>query len=216
MVEQFAAMIAKITGLIDEGDSAAAREAMDRLADEVLDLGPGELTDLSESQLLERILKTTPPTLACDKVLMFAAALERAAAVLGLDGEKERRRACLVTSLNLSLWAERFDSDGPRLEFGPRVENLLFALDGAELPVDSCLNLMRYFEAAQAFGKVEDVLHQLKEDRPTLDILPTLGFEFYERLAVKPDSLLAEGGLPRDEVDGGMREWRQAFAASSA
>lgn len=212
MVEQFAAMIAKITGLIDEGDAAAARAAMERLADEILDLEPGELTDLSEAQLLERILKTTPPTLACDKVLMFATALERAAAVFGLDGEEERGRACLVTSLNLALWVERFESDGPRLEFGPRVENLLLALEGVDLPVDSCLNLMRHFEAAEAFGKAEDVLHHLKEDRSTLDILPRLGFEFYERMAAKPDSLLAEGGLPRDEVESGLGEWRRIFS----
>lgn len=216
MVEQFAAMIAKITGLIDEGDSSAAREAMDRLADECLDLAPGELTRFSEAQLLERILKSSPPALACDKVLMFAAALEKAAAVFDLDSEEERRRVCLVTSLNLTLWAERFESDGPRLEFGPRVENLLFALEGVDLPVDSRLNLMRYFEAAEAFGKAEDALHQLKEERPTLDILPRLGFEFYERLAAKPNSLLAEGGLPRDEVESGMREWSQVFADHAA
>ena len=34
-------MVAKITGLIDERDSVAAQEAMDRLADEILDLEPG-------------------------------------------------------------------------------------------------------------------------------------------------------------------------------
>ncbi|MFT5030574.1 MAG: hypothetical protein ACI9VS_003029, partial [Candidatus Binatia bacterium] len=125
MLEQFAAMVAKITGLIDERDSVAAQEAMDRLADEILDLEPGGLTNLTESQLLERILKTTPPTVAREKVLMFATALEQAAAVFGLDGEEKRRRASLLTSLNLTLWVERFQSDGPRLEFGPRVENLL-------------------------------------------------------------------------------------------
>jgi hypothetical protein len=209
MLEQFAAMVAKITGLIDERDSVAAQEAMDRLADEILDLEPGGLTNLTESQLLERILKTTPPTVAREKVLMFAAALEQAAAVFGLDGEEKRRRASLLTSLNLTLWVERFQSDGPRLEFGPRVENLLFALDGVALPIDTSLNLMRHYEA-------EDVLHRLKAERSVLDILPKLGIEFYQRLMAKPDSLLAQGNLPRDEVESGLQEWRAAFEQSPA
>lgn len=216
MLEQFAAMVAKITGLIDERDSVAAQEAMDRLADEILDLEPGGLTNLTESQLLERILKTTPPTVAREKVLMFATALEQAAAVFGLDGEEKRRRASLLTSLNLTLWVERFQSDGPRLEFGPRVENLLFALDGVALPIDTSLNLMRHYEAEETFGKAEDVLHRLKVERSVLDILPKLGIEFYQRLMAKPDSLLAQGNLPRDEVESGLQEWRAAFEQGPA
>jgi hypothetical protein len=212
MLDQFAAMVAKITGLIDEGDSRAAQASMDRLAAEFLELEPGKLTRLTDAQLLESILKTTPPTLVCDKVWMFALALEKAADVFGLDGDKERRDACLLTALNLTLWAERFESDGPMLEFGPKIENLVFALDGVALPVDASLNLMRRYEKTEAFAKAEDVLHCLKEERSELDILPDLGVEFYERLLAKPDSLLAEGNLPRDEVESGLREWSEAFA----
>lgn len=212
MLEQFAAMVATITGLIDKGDSREAQESMNRLAGEFLELEPGELTRLSEAQLLERILKATPPTLACDKVRMFAAALEKAADIFGLNGEEERRHASLLTSLNLTLWAERFESDGPMLEFGPKVENLVYAMAGVALPVDTSLNLMRHYEKAEAFARAEDALHALKEDQPALDILPNLGAEFYGRLLAKPDSLLAEGNLPRDEVESGMREWSDAFA----
>jgi len=207
MVEDFAAAIARIVGLTGDGDIEEARRRIDRLAARFLRLEPGELTRLSESELLERTLRDTPPAFVADKVMMLVTALEKAGGVCRAEGDRKGLREALLTALGLLFWLERFDRNAPAAKFAPVLENVLIALDGEPLPADLGLELMRYYEATGAFGKAEDILHVIRDTHPALEFVNDLGIEFYLRLLGKPDSQLVEGNLPRDEVESGLGEW---------
>lgn len=75
---------------------------------------------------------------------------------------------------------------------------------------------MQYFEQQGDYAKAEDQLYQLCETGAVGQGISQLGESFYQRLLVLPDSILAGGGLPRDEVEFGRDEFRQrcAFARS--
>lgn len=207
MVEDFAAAIAKVVGMTGDGNTDEARRRIDRLAARFLELQPGELTRLSESELLKRTLRDTPPAFMTDKILMLVTALEKTGQVCRAEGNQEGLRAALLTALGLLFWLERFERNAPTAKFAPVLENVLIALAEEPLPVDLGLELMRYYESTGAFGKAEDILHVIRDTHPTLEFLPKLGADFYARLLKKPESQLIEGNLPRDEVEAGLKEW---------
>ncbi len=207
-IEQFAAMVAKVAGLVDQGDLKSAQEAIDQVARRFLELEPGKLHTVSDSELLKRVLRDTPPALVGDKVWMLIAALEQTGVVAGAAGDRERQRASLFAALNLMFWLGELERNTPTPGFAPKLENLLIALDDEPLPVELGLKLMSHYESVGAFGKAEDLLHALSEASGDIDFLPRLGEDFYQRLLGQPDSRLAEGNLPRDEVEEGLAEWR--------
>ena len=215
-IEQFAAMIAKVAGLIDKGDLRSAQDSIDRVAQRFLELEPGELTRVSEAELLKRTLRDTPPALVGDKVWMLISALEQTGVVAAARGDGERKRASLHSALGLMFWLGEFERNTPTPGFAPKLENLLFALGDEPLPLNVSLQLMRHYEMMGAFGKAEDVLHALHDSQAGIEFLPRLGEDFYQRLLAKPDSLLAEGNLPRDEVETGLEDWRRAIARGAA
>ena len=65
--------------------------------------------------------------------------------------------------------------------------------------------LMAVLEAKKA----EDWLFRLCESSPTQGGLEALGDGFYRHLSAHPDSILAGGGLPREEVEAGWKEFRR-------
>jgi hypothetical protein len=73
--------------------------------------------------------------------------------------------------------------------------------------------LMRFYEQTGQFARAEDSLFAMLELEPTNPSLLDFGLSFYQRLESRSDSVLAEGDLPRAELDAGAEELRQRKAA---
>jgi len=74
--------------------------------------------------------------------------------------------------------------------------------------------LMRQYEQQGAFAKAEDALFDLLDAEPGNTKAVDLGIAFYERLRGENDMALANGNLPRQELEAGLAELRQRQGVS--
>jgi len=68
--------------------------------------------------------------------------------------------------------------------------------------------LMEHYERTGQFGKAEDALFAILDGDVDNDLALTFGLSFYERLLGKSDAQLADGNLPRAEVEASLQELR--------
>jgi hypothetical protein len=71
---------------------------------------------------------------------------------------------------------------------------------------------MEHYERIGAFGKAEDALFALLEVEPNEPKLLDFGISFYHRLETQSDNRLAEGNLPRTELEAGLAELKRRKA----
>ena len=89
-----------------------------------------------------------------------------------------------------------------------KINRLLKSLKDQFMSIKLQLNLLTFYEICGEYGKTEDILYELIDNK-YLDLeqftsIVKLGIKFYERLLTKEDDDLLEGNLPRDEVIEGM------------
>ena len=81
---------------------------------------------------------------------------------------------------------------------------MISLLEGSTLSQPVKFKLFRYYDWSGEYATAENLLFQLVEvDYP--EIRP-IGILFYRRLQKKSDADLILGGLPRPEVEEGLRE----------
>jgi hypothetical protein len=76
------------------------------------------------------------------------------------------------------------------------------------LPFELTVLLWRFYEQNGDFARAENVLFELLEEYGVTETVIPHGVAFYERLLARSDFELSSGGLPRDEVEAGLRELR--------
>jgi hypothetical protein len=106
----------------------------------------------------------------------------------------------------LSLWDD-LGGDGP--PFDPELaEHLTTTLRDRKLTPDEQVMLVRMYERSGRFDDAEDLLFEALEARSGAgaEVLVEGATAFYRRLLDKDDEALAEGGLPRDEVEASLAE----------
>jgi hypothetical protein len=67
---------------------------------------------------------------------------------------------------------------------------------------------MEHYERTGQFGKAEDSFFAILDADPDNSVAVEFGISFYERLLRQDDLRLAEGNLPRAEVEAGLAELR--------
>jgi hypothetical protein len=100
-------------------------------------------------------------------------------------------------------------SDWPN--FVPRVDLFLSLLQDAPLPLATQAGLMQYFERSGQFARAEDMLFNMLESEPGHPGLLDFGVAFYERMRGQSDLSLAEGGLPRTEIEPGLAKFKSGL-----
>jgi hypothetical protein len=68
--------------------------------------------------------------------------------------------------------------------------------------------LMEHYEQTGQFGKAEDALFAILDGDVDHEVALNFGISFYERLLGKSDAQLADGNLPRNEVEASLQELR--------
>src|SRR5206468_3589032 len=80
-------------------------------------------------------------------------------------------------------------------EFVPKVELLVAALGGADLPVRTHALLMQHYERTGAFAKAEDALFAMLDAEPDNAALVEFGLAFYQRVLAQSDTALSAATL---------------------
>ena len=205
-IEQFVAMLAKITGL---AKNEQWQEASTVTAGEFQRLtgmdGPGSAADVRDG--VAGPVDPGEPTLVVEsKAFMLATLLKTNGDLIASQGRLEESRQYYLKGLHLLLDTFGRNEITERPDFVPAVEAFLTGLRDAPLPVKTNARLMRHHERTGEFAKAEDALFGMVDAGPDDIELLDFGRLFYQRLLGLGDDTLMAGNLPRAEVEAGLAE----------
>lgn len=137
------------------------------------------------------------------KFVILAQLLKLDADMNKAEGEAIRSFNIYIKSLNVYINAVLLDTDC--LEEGQEIiDKIICEIEEYELPKDSRVLLVKYFEIINKFDKAEDMLFELLEDTDNEEDIIEVGVNFYEKLLEKSEEELENGNLPLEEVQDGF------------
>jgi len=206
MIEEFIQALSRISALKKGQLWREADAAIDAEFQRLLSAGAVAAVQMSETELLAKLIQGEPTQVVHHKALLLTTLLSEAG---GLAMEQNRAadgRACYLKGLNLLLETLARADDWELPDFVPKVEVFLNALQDSALPLETQARLMQHYERVGAFGKAEDALYAMLEANPNEPRLLDFGIAFYQRLKSQPDTSLTAGNLPRSELEAGLAE----------
>ena len=209
MIQEFIKMMMVVLEAKKAGDWGAVEENLDWAAKTYLGLEREAVCRLEATALKRRLIGTGPTHEYKVRAQVMCRILVESAAAAARRGDVQREQSLLLKALNLLLDTLLDAEPVELLDFTPRVEGIVESLGSADLPPAALVGLMQYHEHRGDFAQAEDWLFRLCESSPTQGGLAALGEGFYRRLSAHPDSILAGGGLPREEVEAGWKEFRR-------
>jgi uncharacterized protein YuzB (UPF0349 family) len=209
MIEEFAQALSRIRSLKKNQRWREASAALDAEFKQLIGDGAQIVARHSETELVTRLMRDGPTHVVRDKTRMLIALLIEAGDIAAAEGREEEGRECYLKALHLLLdvlaRGEVFESP----EFLPKVELLKEALLGTTLPPRTHTMLMQHHERSGEFAKAENALFAMLDAEPGNDAIVEFGVAFYTRMSAQSDAALADGGLPRGEVEEGLKELLQ-------
>jgi tetratricopeptide (TPR) repeat protein len=209
MIEEFAQALARIRSLKRNRRWSEASAALDDELKQLLGESAPAVARLSEAELLARLMQDGPTHLVRDKTFMLTTLLAEAGAVAAAEGRVEESRECYLKALHLLLEVLARGEVFEWPEFLPRVAMLKDALQGTPLPPRTEAMLMQHHERTGEFAKAENALFALLDADPDNAAIVEFGVAFYKRMQAQSDAALAEGALPRSEIEEGLHELLQ-------
>lgn len=205
MIEEFVRALARINAAKQRQKWDEASGDLDTEFKRLAGINALEAAQMSESELLARVVRGEPTHLVRDKILMLTTLLKESGDVALAQDQSEKAHACHLKSLHLLLdtlgRGEIFECP----EFVPKVEMLVTALQVTTLARGTHAMLMRHYERTGEFARAEDALFALLEAEPDNNVIIEFGVIFYQRLLGQSDATLSAGALPRTEVEEGLR-----------
>jgi hypothetical protein len=206
MIEEFIRMLSRLNSLKRcqqwQEASAIAEEEFRRL----VGTDATSAAELSDTELLARLIKGEPTQAVPEKTLMLATLFKEVGDLASSQGRLADGRSFYLRSLHLLLDTIAVDERLERPDFVPRVDALVAALQDSPLSLETQARLMRHFERLGEFAKAEDCLFAMLELEPRNPRLLEFGMAFYQRLRSQSDAALLAGNLPRAEVESGLAE----------
>jgi hypothetical protein len=146
---------------------------------------------------------------------MLATLLREAGEVAEAQGKAEQGGRYYLKGLDIVLDVGGTEEPFEWPAFVPAVEMFVASLGEREIPLATRARLMRHYEFSGDFAKAEDTLFAMLEQDPLNTSILDFGVAFYRRMLEHSDAALANGNLPRTEIEAGLAEL-QAKQASAA
>jgi len=207
MIEEFCQALARMRSLKQGQRWAEAEKELESEFQKLIGEGAEAVSRLSETELLASLMKEGPTHLLRDKTFIISSLLKEAGDIAAGKEQIEESQRCYLKALHLVLDVLGRDDASECPEFVPKVELLRELLQDTELPVRTLGMLMQYYERNGEFGKAEDMLFAMLEAEFGHSNIVDFGVAFYKRLLAQSDKALADGNLPRSEVEYGLKEF---------
>jgi hypothetical protein len=143
-----------------------------------------------------------------NKSLLLADLLDAEAEIDELRGDYEQSDARYLKALNVLTRVALQLTHKPIAEHIERIDGFVDKLQDVSLPMATKGFLFLYYEQIGRFSQAEDMLFDMLDaatDEEEITIGDS-GVAFYQRLLQRNDHELEAGGLPRAEVEEGLRE----------
>jgi hypothetical protein len=206
MIEEFAEALARIRALKKDQQLKQASLLTDEEFRRITGIDSEALLKLSETELLARLIDAEPLHAVREKMFFLTTLLKEAGDIAATSGRDDESRACYLKGLHLLLDSLARGDAVEQPEFVPKVDLFVAALE--EIPTQTSVLLMEHYERTGQFGKAEDALFAILDGNVDNDVALNFGISFYERLLGRSDAQLADGNLPRNEVEAGLQELR--------
>ncbi len=213
MIDEFFQMLSRIRSLESEQRLAEASLTLEEGYERLIGGGSREAAELSETELLARLIQREPAQAVREKALILTALLKESGDIAVAEGREEEGRTYYIKGLHLLIGNLGQEEFADRPDFIPQVDAYMLALEGEKLPLGTQAMLMRHYEQSGQFAKAEDALFGLLETEPENPRVIELGLSFYDRLKSRTDAALLAGNLPRAELEAGLSELRARQAA---
>lgn len=207
MIEECVRTLARIRSLKQGQRWDQAGAELDAEFKKLVGAGAAAVSQLSETELLARLMQDGPTHTLREKTLILTTLLKEAGDIAaGATDRAEAGRECYLKALHLLLevlaGGEVFECP----EFVPKIEWFRAALAATPLPARTQARLMQHYERTVEFARAEDSLFALLDTEPDNIAIVEFGRAFYQRLLAQSDGALRAGGLPRVEVEEGLKE----------
>jgi hypothetical protein len=202
LLTQAGLVLGKAMGLREQHKQLEALDLLDEFLGRELRLRSRLAMGLSDDDLLSMLSVTGTPN--AESVVVVAAFLQDEAELLSDLGQTEESVPRYAKALRLNLYILRNRMEFEGWDVRERVDRLLASLSPYELGTDTKLALWTWHESSGRFTEAEDLLYELQEEDA---VTGEEGIAFYDRLAAYDDSELESGGLPRNELEEGRRQW---------
>ena len=206
MIEQFMQVLSKIRALRKDQLWSEAAAILDEEFQRLVGEGARAVAGLSQTELIARLIRGEPTQVVHTKTLLLVTLLQEAGDLAALQERSEESRACYLKGLHLLLYSLAAGEVHEMPEFVPRIEVFVNCLKESPLPLETSALLMQHYERAGEFAKAEDALFAMLEAEPKNPRLLEFGIDFYRRLELQSDASLANGNLPRAEVEAGLAD----------
>jgi hypothetical protein len=202
LIEQLGVAMARIIALKNNNQAHEALKEIEQACEKYLGLDPRVIEAASGEALLG--LMSMGGKFDPRRAVLLGELLKEEGELYEMESMAERSYWGYTRSLWLFL--ESMNSD-PAVRTPENLEDTRFVLGKLaryELSPELKSRLFCYYEWNGEFDKAEDMLFDLLDrDRHAW---VERGMQFYARLGAKPDAELARGGLPREELELGMKE----------
>ncbi|MFN7967601.1 MAG: DUF6483 family protein [Acidobacteriota bacterium] len=196
LIEQLARAVAAVISRRDAGDLTGAHRLVQNAAGDLLGLSGDDLERLSVDEW--RTLLRPTGQLDVERCIVVGSLLDELFRTTGQPIHAERALPLLLEAAPLAAPELRDTLDA-------RLAHLERALEC--LPADCAKTLALHWESRGKFGRAEDALHELRRVDPIA--ARAAARAFYDRLAPMNDRVLADGGLPRDELATGLAQFER-------
>jgi hypothetical protein len=206
MVAEFFEALSRIRSLKNDQQWVEASQLTDAQLQKLIGMSSPEVAQLSETELLARLIRGESSLAVREKTLMLVALLKEAGDTAANQHSVVETGAFYLKALHLLLGVFARDEASDCPEFVPKVEVLTTALNGITLPLATQAMLMQHYERLEEFAKAEDRLFSMLDIEPGNRDLIQFGIAFYRRLLARSDDALITGNLPRTEIEAGLSE----------
>jgi hypothetical protein len=205
-IRLFVQMIARIFGLIKDGDISFALEVVEGAFRDYLGLSMDDFLAYPQDRLLDFLVFGELGTLGVNKAGFAANLLLQAGIAHRMQNHMERSAPCLEKGLGLVLELE-LSKQGPfeMPEFAPTVEDFLKESSLASFSPDVLGALAFYFEKSGEYARAESVVRVMLEMDPADPEMRAFARSFYEYLLAETDDTLAKGGARRQQLEAALK-----------
>jgi len=202
LISQTALVLGRIAGLKEQKKQTEALELIDEYLGRELRLRTRLAMGLSDDDLLAMFTVNGVPN--AESVAVIAALLQEEAELLEDMGNSGQSVPRFAKALRLNIYLLRNGVEIEGWDIGERVEKLIEVLSPYIVDVETKRALWAWHEWSGRFTEAEDMLYELQEEEGATY---EEGDAFYGRLSILGDEALEQGGIPREELEEGRRQW---------
>jgi Family of unknown function (DUF6483) len=199
MIAMLTAVITRIMGFKNQREYPQGYTELEKACRSLLGVDLGVVDACTEDQLVELFARDRE--LAPSRWYVLGVLLQERAELLRLSGKDSSESGLDLKSLRLLLESFLDPEAAPAPDHRDRLGRGIRLTRDQDLPRRTSECLARYYESVGEFAKAEDIhLELLEQDSKHEQEVR----KFYQRLLARPDQDLADGNLPRREIQEGL------------